>query len=339
MKFIKSLLFIMLILSNYYVSGSVTIKRNKRAHVHVHRHLNKAKEIPSFTKMVSEVKGVQSIFFLLLGILSVWRSEAELIYRASDIILDVVESCTSTWVTAFSEVKIPPVEPDAAQGSAMFKEWTKLPVGEKKAFCEKTKETLKFNYDDEGERERNTSRDVSTVFKDWFNVDYNFCEVKFQKMRDRLRKSYGTYEQYKSECNFFRSVDCDQFADSQDAIVFIKKSYHFYKFLKTATGCLIDIKDDIIRLCPGAARFFASGLLDALSTAVSVVMNFLTFGVWGGIKGSYYLFNLLITINEIYKATKRDFAFRLGVAIGTGIQLFKSLVGLRKRKMMMKKMK
>ncbi len=84
------------------------------------------------------------------------------------------------------------------------------------------------------------------------------------------------------------------------------------------------------------AKLFAGDFLAAGASAVlGVVANVLTLGIWGGIKGAYYLVKLGIQIKEFYDEMNKkdaDLAFMAGSIIGRGILIAKSLLFGRRRR-------
>merc|ERR1712160_159673 len=110
-------------------------------------------------------------------------------------------------------------------------------------------------------------------------------------------------ERFREQCLFFHRQDCQQFNPINAGITdFAKKAYKFYEAIVDAGKCIgeklsdpnnksIDIaKQQLMKYFTGnAAGDFIKG---AMGAVLGVVANIMTAGVWGGLKGAYYLVKL-----------------------------------------------
>ena len=87
-------------------------------------------------------------------------------------------------------------------------------------------------------------------------------------------------------------------------------------------------------------KFFTSGdFIDAaMRGMVGVVANVLTGGLWGGVKGGYYLVELVRKISNFTQKTKESTnAYQLGKIIGNCVMIVKSFLLGRRRRLMKRK--
>lgn len=154
---------------------------------------------------------------------------------------------------------------------------------------------------------------------------------------------------YKQQCLFFHSLDCQTYNPEHIGITaFAQRAYKYYNAIKESGKCigqkLLNPTDaDLIRIKDKLLKYFKGTdmIQSALSAVAGFVANIITLGIWGGVKGAYYLISLGYEIKEFWeevaKPNAKDIAFKIGGIIGRAILIVKSiLMGRRRFKRKMK---
>lgn len=228
---------------------------------------------------------------------------------------------------------------------------------EKKEYCEKTKKQLKEVYDN-----INTARSAEQSYLSmaWsaatagFNYIAGFtpsqieqyCHSFDQSKLAIFKKDFGTFENYDRQCRFFAGMDCNQYNFSYDNLKgFMEVAYGTVSSFAELGDCFGQLFDTELGLKQGLEDFVQKlkDLAAQLKTQVIyTLLNVITFGVWGAVKGAYYLvdlyFNVYNLVSENIQNGNVDHAIKIGYIIGEAVMAIKSFI-FGRRRLMKRKLK
>ena len=316
-----------------------------------------------FDKLQKSFTDPKNILYFTFGVAAEFSSESEPLYHKLKKSIDAFSPCFDVMNLAFKFVKESKEADNLAKlgksESIKLLESTLAKKENQKEYCEKTKKQISENFiKSTWESEANRSGFYGGLIDITPNIllslSYGIAEKivsldeycyrptnidSAPKTAEELKKKFTNLDVYYNQCMYFNSLDCNIFNPETTGVwEFIKKSYSYYGMVKKTGTCIANLvngPDSVsrwLKFKPVGDLFKAGGFFyKALATTLGVVTNLLTLGIWGGIKGGYYLIELGLMIKEFKDDITEDLAFKTGKIIGKGIAIAKSLLlGRRK---------
>lgn len=368
MKFIRQfsifLIFFICLSTDFINASSLQITRRSKTSTTF-----KTKGPPSFADILNILntlvkKSAENVLFLIFGVISEFVD-------GFDKVLDSFEKLNKTTkvtkelascFTGFGAKKEPV---DLSKSPFAAIEAKTGSVADKVKFCESFKENIHENYvKAEKEDAENNKSFWDAVSPDFLNKAVysiggklaskeEFCKKpvtnKCPKLRTVLTKKFGSMKEYERQCLYFHSKDCDDFSPKTAGVKsFANDAYNYMSGLLKAGTCLNEklssnSSPGIIQAKAIIGKFFNAQdfVQSAMKGVLGTVANVLTGGLWGGVKGGYYLVKLVNKVNN-FKANSVDHKtiYLVGKIIGNCIMIVKSiLLGRRRRRLMRRRMR
>merc|ERR1711957_206313 len=161
-------------------------------------------------------------------------------------------------------------------------------------------------------------------------------------LKDELLKQFKTKENWMRECEYIMDLDCDNYNPQYAGIKGLgQKVYRYWKKIGAGFNCIYSDKTKaaVSAIIGGAntnllyGNALATGLATIFGGVVGAVANVMTLGIWGAVKGGYYLVKTGMLIYEIAQnpgpAMK---SYLLGKITGNLIIMLKSFTLGKKRR-------
>ena len=303
-------------------------------------------------KLLLEFKKPENYFKFLLGVLSQFITEVGTIYPAVKSVANEFSSCFEDFTQEKTSNSVPQV--------SNFENNFKTPQA-RKDYCLAIKEQISKNYVDSHKEHHRKSAGLildnpiigwasdgvthvgKSLRRDTLASVDELCtfpvRLEAPTIQKEIKAQFSTFEEYKKQCFYFHSKNCDDFNPETAGLTdFAKKAYGFYKSIIKAGKCVgvkindpanVAIKDVRQRL---AKIFNVENVISgALTVAVNFAANIMTFGIWGGVKGGYYLVQLGLQIKEFWDNPSHETAYTIGQIVGKAILIVKSIIMGKRR--------
>lgn len=289
----------------------------------------------------------ENILYFVLGVLSEFSSFFETLYKTIQPWIKKFRPCVEAVIDTFKEVAAKIEEKTKEQEEierntelmALYTK-TKDPALQK-AYCVKVKQENENIFAQAEVKKLDRDYDVFSLIGLLFNTTVaksfasskEYCERVFilkNKDQNNISLSYGSLEIYMTQCMFFRDLDCDKFTTETGFGNFIGKAYKYYTIVSNIKTCItnaIEIDKDT------ASTFTKSIVFDSIKGGAGLVANIFTLGIWGGVKGGYYIVRLAVDLAKAWENLTDHLAFTLGQTFGKGIMIAKSILLGRRKKM------
>jgi len=309
----------------------------------------------SFSTSKAEAKGISEVlarmtdltkksalswFYLIMGVIGEYIPDLGKQWAAIKNIADQFKGC----VTAFPENAY-----DASKISNVKSFENKYnSKDEKEKFCMKAKEDVHKFYI--AAHDENPDGSAMPTFTGWFKSKAKICEdinkYKVPKLKAKIAKEYGSYQEFYGQCVYFQEVDCDTFEPMTGGLTsFTDKVSKTIQSITVGGECIgktlmAGTGADMEKVKKVLKGLFGSGigiLQFLLQNALGAVANVVTMGLWGGVKAGYYLIDLGFGIKQVYDKIKgphdwRDVMWFIGELFGKAIKIVKSLILGRRRR-------
>ena len=247
-------------------------------------------------------------------------------------------------------------------------------------FCKKVKKEISKTFDDnikQGGRALNQKigghvpkgiMDFSSNVVSWSNrhlpiaknliANQDWCFASGGKRSQKLVQKFGSMEEYIKQCRYFIGIDCSRFDPSTKNLTsFFKTAYGMFGGIWSSIKCIVEVLKNIPAFKKAAESLNEKVLLFMGGALLSAFGHYITMGIWGGIKGAYYIVKVGIKINDfIQKHLKffdairnktlgkeelmeilRGLAFTFGGILSHAVSIIKSLIAGRRRFKKLKK--
>jgi len=327
-----------------------------------------------FEKLKEAILDPVNILYFSFGVASEFYEDAEKIYKQVKEVIEFFKPCYETFQSIAKSAKEDKENEEKKQKQEIkekaeteklaklikFTDQLDLLSSSKKnkmEYCKKSKKDIMDNYD-KALNEISSKKSLFTKFIEWtlkstneydkkflhVDVCYLPTSLKAPKTAKEITKNFANQAEYGKQCIYIWKLDCKVFEPETAGIWdFIKKAYSYYKFVKKAGTCIVNLASNLVsnsklndkqnNIVNGVKNLFKKDgfFYDALATTLGAVAHVFTLGAWGGIKGGYYLIELGLEIKKFYDDQTKDLAFRIGKLVGKGIKIAKSfLFGRRK---------
>lgn len=304
------------------------------------------------------VKSKTNILYFIIGILSEFIPGLDAVFT-NYIKLDEATKVTDKFLPCFEKFKTS-VQDTKNLASSPFSDMEAKSGSAAKGvkFCEEFKKTI-FDYFVAAEKEDYADKAGiwDKMTPEWvLTASYNiggkiasldkFCKIiatsRAPKTKAIIIKKFGSVKEYEKECLYFHEKDCDNYNPAAAGIkVFAQKAYSYVSGIVDVGKCVYTLFDsgadpNIIKAKLIIGKLFTvNNFIDAaMGGMVGLVANILTFGIWGGLKGGYYIVQLVNKIASYREAAKLSTnAFQIGKIIGNCIMIVKSFIAGRRRLM------
>lgn len=175
---------------------------------------------------------------------------------------------------------------------------------------------------------------------DIYTPKFIYCQSAYKQEREIINM-YGSLANYTNQCMFFYSADCDNFKPViSKTAEFAMQAWGMLNSMAGLGDCIGTILGEDLQLqkhLNGLYELFSNFGLHIVKRLVFEAalagLHYITAGIWGGLKGGYYLIRLGMQIKEFYENVMKDPAYNLGQIVGKAVQIIKSLIaGKRRRK-------
>merc|ERR1711957_759348 len=130
-------------------------------------------------------------------------------------------------------------------------------------------------------------------------ANQDMCYVNGGKRAQKLVQKFGSMEEYKKQCRYFIGIDCSRFDPSTKNLTsFFKTAYGMFGGIWNSITCIKDVLMNIPAFKKAAESLANKVLLGIVGAAASALGHYLTMGIWGGIKGAYYIVKVGIKISD-----------------------------------------
>lgn len=352
-NFLKNLLTIslLIIISLQLISSKKTLKENKRSKTHS-KSKTRTKGGPAdlMAKIAAEFKKPENYFLFTLGVLSEFVPGVKSSYPTLKPLAMEFAPCFSN----FEKDKSNPVLEQFEKMEKMFGTTT-----DRVKHCEAMKSDIFTNFSICNQQADSLNK-LSTknilgggiigglaslgisALEAKKKSREEFCnglwKLECNSLKGQLIQRFKNLDNYIEQCLYFHKKDCSVFNPASQGITeFAKNAFRYYAALKTAGTCigmkLNDPKNTNLNAAKAAlGKYFTNDFITtAAGQMLGVVANVMTFGVWGALKGAYYLVKLGFQIYDFFNAMTPDTSFKLGGIVGKAILIVKSIVLGRRR--------
>jgi hypothetical protein len=301
----------------------------------------------------------ETLIRYVLGALSAYDDNFQIIYDKYEIIKRAVDKCQDD-IKAAKQDEVTKTWAGTSDNAKGFR--AKLAdnrtLDDKKKYCELCQDTTKewkakFSSNKNGENWMGTA--IGSTFSalttkahtcgyvlDQLNdVDYGAFHVD-KPMKQLLYKEFTTKENWKVECDYIMSLDCDNYNPNYAGVSDLGTNvYKYWKQIGAGFTCMTsDTTKAAIRALPGGNdivnKVFGNAMINGVKAifggVAGAAINVLTLGVWGLLKGGYYLVKVGKLLFEIAKNPEAKLkAYLAGKITGNLIIMLKSIVGGRKK--------
>lgn len=286
----------------------------------------------------------------LLGATSAWVPESEKVYKhllknPSAKIDEMVSKCkSSTWDPSFKKADSKGVK-DLPSLSA---NWNELDSAKKAKLCTKMKVTFWTYHTMKptsvgGIFEEcignicNTLKDpIGKIIEETKDiVKENYCTPNnLTTVKPQIEKIWGTFQNYKNECEFFADMKCSDAEAIQtpsygSVINFLTKAHNFFDFVTSGVDCIRNMSDvtkELTKAVPEASKIFESKISNTISFVANFAVQILTAGAWGVIKGTFLLLKMGYGLQKLLTGGKEELPYKLGQLVGIGMRAASTFV-------------
>lgn len=225
----------------------------------------------------------------------------------------------------------------------------------KEEFCSKTKKILEKIYkiavEDLFEKKSKNEKD-SKILAMNMETPENYCDFPTYsaKALESIKEEFETEdkEEFKKICvDFKANNNCHEFSpDNTGAWNFIKKTVKYSIFIKDGASCVVNLlkkggkheakgipeNPKITKLADDAFGAWSTVKVIAKELG-SLILQILSFGIWGVIRAAWNLLCLGKNIMILAMDVMADFPFQIGKLVGLVIKIVKALVAGRRRRL------
>lgn len=306
-----------------------------------------------FPKLKEAFKKPENYFHFTLGVLAEFFPPIKITYAS-------VKTVASQFIPCFREFSEAREAVPSIPQFESFESELKNPA-QKLEYCGKIKRDIiifhlrahmessrtKFNllrdifHVDAAVTERLTA--MTRVGTGFFKTKDTYCTETITEnapsVHEIIVQNYKSLSNFKAECLYFHGLDCDVFNPLSAGMTdFAKQAYKFYGSLKKAGTCigatLSDPNNTVVKDAKSKLLQYFTGsdfIGNAMGAVAGLVANVMTFGIWGGLKGAYYLVKLGKQISEFWPYWHVDTAFKIGEIVGKAIMIVKAILFGRRR--------
>jgi hypothetical protein len=359
MKFnVKLFILTILVLSglNLAKKNLYTSSRVHKSHNHRTLSSNQSKTQLNLADVLVTIKEIfqnpaEFLMSFVIGALSAYDENFKILYEKYTKVKVAVQSCIE---------EINKANEDTTQakfsGSDFERNMDNTDPAKKKAFCEACQETTEewksyFSKNKNGDgvwgsmisgiytvsssKERTCSY-VLEGLTDAGNIKVD------QKCKDKLYKQFKSNDNWMRECRYIMSLDCNEYNPQYGEVKSIgEKVFKYWKKIGAGFKCISSPQTKIaVKAIIGVGAFnsiYGNALVSGLSTifggVAGAVANVMTLGIWGAIKGGYYLVKTGLLIADFLKNPEPYLkSYLVGKITGNLIIMLKSFT-LGKRKL------
>lgn len=295
-----------------------------------------------FNYLKKELTDPENILYFVLGVLSVFWSSIEEFYHKFRPKVGILKTCISAAKISFKVVSESLDQKDdedkeLEKNHELLTFLAKMESKEKqKNYCEKVKREIDGVFDEAELKKNDRNYGPLDLLLLWWNQNGKKSFVSSQEYCDQvdilkkyrkqnLIEKYGSLQQYKQQCIYFKDLDCETMEVETGIIEFVSKAYKYFKYVHTVEKCIVKVL--------GESDFIQDTISDLLTGAAGFAANIFSFGAWGGIKGAYKIFKLASDLKKSVEKFRHDLPFNVGKIVGRGIEIAKSiLLGKKKRR-------
>ena len=340
MKLTKTLILLLLITMNFYVSA---IRKTSVAVTETH--VRTKGDIVDFLVKIKEFfstetfKNVRKVIEFILGVASVWFSVIEDIWNLKEAFENLIKfttECNPFYKAAKSQF----LEEDKSLDSKNEMNYLNL-IKDPVAFCIEKK----TYFEDMQAKQDNNYK----IAGKW--IMNNYCDQVQADILDPKEKT-----QYKAMCNTFKNKDCKKLIlKAPEETNFVITVYETVKkYYKSISGQISTFKECAskfetlinnkvfepirVALKPILEKIKAAIAKFLSDTILSPFLQYLSVGVYGQLKVAYQFYKFVIEVKDLIKKDlgfaadeKIDNAFKIGKLVGRIIKMITSAVsGVRK---------
>ena len=167
----------------------------------------------------------------------------------------------------------------------------------------------------------------------------SMCNSFTPDRRTEIIAQFGSLEVYKEQCEYFAKLDCATFNPSTTNMLdFFKKAWGILKLVGESVKCIATAIKEVAELANVYEALLKWLAKLAAEAGFSILANILTLGIWAGIKAVYHFVKLGIRIHKFIVAWHAGNAdiFELGRIVANAVNIVKTLLGMRRKRKLMK---